>query len=134
MKRKIKIESSISNIYLVENAVDAFTCDAGVTQECYGKILIATLEAVNNAILHGNKSDSGKKVEIEMTVLTNSLTIKITDEGNGFSPEEIPDPTKPENLQAINGRGVFLMSKLADKISFNTKGNSVEMTFKNILS
>jgi serine/threonine-protein kinase RsbW len=54
----------------------------------------------------------------------------VSDEGKGFKPREIPDPTKPENIESTNGRGVFLMSKLADEIEFNKKGNSVKMTFK----
>ena len=49
-------------------------------------------------------------------------------------PEKVPDPTIPENIEALNGRGVFLMSQLADKIKYSKKGNSVTMTFKNILS
>ena len=63
-----------------------------------------------------------------------NLKIKVTDEGAGFRPENVPDPTMPENIEALNGRGVFLMSHLADKIEYTKKGNSVTMTFKNILS
>ncbi|MDQ1297030.1 MAG: serine/threonine-protein kinase RsbW, partial [Bacteroidota bacterium] len=73
-------------------------------------------------------------VEIEIQLNGNMLEVKITDEGSGFRPEKVPDPTFPENLEAINGRGVFLMSKLADEIKFNRKGNSVKLKFKNILS
>ena len=60
------------------------------------------------------------------------LNISVTDKGKGFKPAEVPDPTKPENIEAINGRGIFLMSKLADAIEFNKRGNSVTMIFKNI--
>ena len=60
------------------------------------------------------------------------LKIKVTDEGPGFKPEKVPDPTEPENIEALSGRGIFLMSRLADDIKFSKKGNSVKMTFKNI--
>ena len=63
-----------------------------------------------------------------------SLNITVTDEGQGFRPEKVPDPTIPENIEALNGRGIYLMSHLADKIKYSKKGNSVTMTFKNILS
>ena len=62
-----------------------------------------------------------------------SLLISVTDEGQGFKPETVPDPTTPENIEALNGRGIYLMSHLADKIEYTKKGNSVTMTFKNIL-
>lgn len=134
MLKKLKIGSSISNLSIVENAIDLVTGQAGINQDNYGKILVSTLEAVNNAIIHGNKSDSRKFVEIEIVVNGNILEVKVTDEGSGFRPEKVPDPTFPENIEAINGRGVFLMSKLADEIEFNKKGNSVKLKFKNILS
>ena len=132
MLRKLHIESKIANIRSIETAIDDLTTEYNISQEQYGKILIATLEAVNNAIIHGNRSDKTKFVDIELEIKRNELTITVTDEGKGFRPMEIPDPTKPENIEAINVRGVFLMRRLADKIKFNKEGNSVKMTFKNI--
>lgn len=133
MLKKFKIESDINNLRIVENIIDTITGEAGINQENYGKILIATLEAVNNAIVHGNKSDKKKYVKIEIFLEKNILKINIEDEGKGFKPNDVPDPTKPENIEALNGRGVFLMKKLADSIEFNNKGNCVKMTFKNIM-
>jgi serine/threonine-protein kinase RsbW len=132
MYKKIKIESSSENLRIIENAIDETTTILGISQDSYGKILVSTMEAVNNAILHGNRSDPKKIVEIVITYKTNELKIKVADEGPGFRPENIPDPTIPENIEALNGRGVYLMSHLADKIKYNKKGNSVTITFKNI--
>jgi serine/threonine-protein kinase RsbW len=84
--------------------------------------------------LHGNHSNPGKIVEIEISYKNSLLNIKVTDEGPGFKPEAVPDPTTPENIEELNGRGIYLMSHLADKIEYNTKGNSVTMTFKNNIS
>ena len=134
MYKKIKIESRIANIRIVEKAIDEATSEIGITADSYGKILVSTLEAVNNAILHGNNSDPDKIVDIEISLKGNSLHIKVTDEGTGFRPEKVPDPTTPENLETLNGRGVFLMSRLADKLKYSKKGNSVTMSFKNIVS
>jgi serine/threonine-protein kinase RsbW len=132
MQKQLKIESDIVNLNMVENAIDSLTSEIGISQDSYGKILVAVLEAVNNAIIHGNKADLKKSVKIEFWVKKKDLNVSVTDEGKGFKPEEVPDPTKPENLEALNGRGIFLMSKLADGITFNKKGNSVTMIFKNI--
>ena len=130
MQKTIRIESAIENLRVVENAIDALTNDAGISQDSYGKILIGTLEAVNNAIVHGNKSDLNKSVEVKFYLENNNLEVTVTDQGKGFKPSEIPDPTRPENIELLAGRGVFLMSKLADNIKFNKIGNSVTMTFK----
>lgn len=130
MQKTIRIESAIENLHVVENTIDTLTSDASISQDSYGKILIGTLEAVNNAIVHGNKSDINKFVVIDFEVKRNNLKVTVTDEGRGFNPSEIPDPTAPENIELLAGRGIFLMSKLADEIKFNDMGNSVTMIFK----
>ena len=130
--RDLKIESKMENLRIIENAVDEITNSLGINQDNYGKIMVATLEAVNNAVTHGNKFNPAKMVMVEITVEHNEMIITVTDEGTGFNPKSIPDPTKPENIEEISGRGVFLMTKLADSISFNEKGNSVTMKFREV--
>jgi len=133
MYKRIQIGSEIGNLRIVENMIDETTNEIGITQDSYGKILVSALEAVNNAIVHGNKSDPVKNVDIEIALVKKNLSIKITDEGNGFRPEEIKDPTIPENIEELNGRGIYLMSHLADKIEFSEKGNMVTIIFNNII-
>jgi serine/threonine-protein kinase RsbW len=134
MYKKISIGSIVGDLRIVENAIDETTALMGISQDNYGKILVCTMEAVNNAILHGNHSNPEKIVDIELSFENNTLQIKVTDEGQGFRPEKVPDPTRPENIEELNGRGIYLMSHLADFIEYSKKGNSVTMTFKNILS
>jgi serine/threonine-protein kinase RsbW len=134
MYKKIRIESQIANLRIVENAIDEATSVIGISQDNYGKILVSAMEAVNNAIIHGNKSDPDKIVDIEISCEKDELNIKVTDEGPGFRPDKVPDPTTPENIEELNGRGIYLMSHLADKIEYSPKGNSVIMTFRNILT
>ena len=134
MYKKISIESLVGNLRVVENAIDETTTTIGISQDNYGKILVCTMEAVNNAILHGNRSNPEKIVDVELSFENNSLKIKVTDEGPGFRPDKVPDPTTPENIEELNGRGIYLMSHLADIIEYSQKGNSVTMTFKNVLS
>lgn len=132
MHKKIRIGSEISNLRIVEKTIDEVSAELGVKEDYYGKILVSTLEAVNNAIMHGNKSDMKKFVNIEIVYRKKELFISVEDEGSGFKPGEIPDPTQPENIENLHGRGVFLMSKLADNIEFNKRGNRVTMSFKDI--
>jgi serine/threonine-protein kinase RsbW len=134
MHRKLKIESNINNLTIIESAIDEVMNEIGIKQQNYGKILVSTLEAVNNAITHGNKSKKEKMVNVEIIFRNEKLKIKVTDEGLGFLPENVPDPTKPQNLECVNGRGIFLMSRLADEVKYSKKGNAVTMLFKNIRS
>jgi len=115
---------------IVERIIDEISAELNISQDNYGKIMVSTMEAVNNAIIHGNKSDKSKYVVIKISGGKHLLKVSIEDEGTGFRPKEIPDPTKPENIENISGRGVFLMSKLADNIEFNEKGNRVTLLFK----
>jgi serine/threonine-protein kinase RsbW len=130
MKKKIIIDSDIKSLRIVEAAIDEISSDIGINKDNYGKILVSTMEAVNNAIVHGNNSEKSKKVEINISCRKNLLEISIADEGEGFKAEQIPDPTKAENIENTSGRGVFLMSRLADKLKFNERGNKVTMFFK----
>lgn len=132
MYKRLRIESKIGNLRIIENAIDEMTGEIGINQDNYGKIMVAALEAVNNAISHGNKNDDKKLVDVEIIYADNEMKITVTDEGTGFDPKKIPDPTMPENIEALSGRGVFLMKKLADSIEFNEKGNSVTMKFREV--
>lgn len=132
MNKILRIESNISNLRIVEKVLDEFSQELEMKEDCYGKVMVCTMEAVNNAIVHGNKLNENKFVEIELNYNRKKLKISVTDEGTGFIPGEIPDPTKTENIEKLSGRGVFLMSKLADKIEFNESGNKVIMLFKDI--
>lgn len=132
MKRKITIPSHIDNLRIIEKIIDEISAENGIKGESYGKILVATMEAVNNAIVHGNKSDVRKDVNIQIEIKDSLLEISVEDQGKGFDPRQIPDPTKPENIENISGRGVYLMSRLADEIEFNDSGNRVTIRFKDI--
>lgn len=82
------------------------------------KLMVSLTEAVNNAIMHGNKSDPKKKVRVVCECLPELLEFTITDEGVGFKPEKVKNPLKEENLLNTSGRGIFLMRTLMDKVEF----------------
>jgi serine/threonine-protein kinase RsbW len=88
---------------------------------------VGVTEALANAMMYGNSRDPGKLVTLEAWCAPHRVRIRITDEGSGFDPGALPDPTKPQNLARARGRGVFLIRELMDEVSFNELGNSVDM-------
>jgi serine/threonine-protein kinase RsbW len=129
MERTYKISSRIENLRKIEKLVDDLSAELKISSDIYGNILIASLEAANNAIIHGNKQDESKLVNISVKKDKRSLKIMIEDEGDGFDYQNIPDPTAPENIENVNGRGIFLMEKLSDSIEFTRNGATVELEF-----
>lgn len=126
---RMKIKSEIKNITLVENLIDKIIEDFNVSSDVYGKVLLAVVEGVNNAILHGNRGEKEKDVIIDYDVNPKTIQFNILDQGIGFDYTNLPDPTLPENLERASGRGVFLMKHLADEFEFNESGNEVRLTF-----
>lgn len=127
--RRIQLPSNKESVLQIEQFIDSFCEKREVTQDCYGNILIALTEAVNNAIEHGNGYQPDKLVIIEYEVFGDEVLFIVKDQGNGFDYKKIPDPTLPENILNTNGRGVFLMRNLADKFSFENNGSIVKLTF-----
>ncbi len=91
---------------------------------------VGLTEALSNAILYGNGRDPSKRVRVEVAVQSAKVTARVTDEGNGFDPTAIPDPTLPRNRQRVGGRGLFLMRQLMDEVRFNERGNSVTLILR----
>jgi serine/threonine-protein kinase RsbW len=128
----IKIASEPQNIAQVESFIAGVCKQYNVAEESYGNILISLTEAANNAIIHGNKSNRNKEIEIiaDFDSERRKLIFFIKDSGNGFDYKSLPDPTAPENLDRPCGRGVFLMMQLADLVVFSDNGSTVEMQFR----
>lgn len=90
-------------------------------------IHMAFEEAMMNAIRHGNECDEDKEVHVVISITDTNFYAKITDQGCGFDPDSIPDPTDDDNVDKSCGRGVMLMKNFIDEVIFNSKGNSVEL-------
>ncbi|MCR9100967.1 MAG: ATP-binding protein [bacterium] len=125
----LKLSSDTRNIALVESFVERAVEQYQIAPDIYGNILITLTEAVNNAIIHGNSNDESKTVQIQLRRKNNCLAVRVTDEGEGFDLTAVPDPTAPENLLQVGGRGVFLMQQLSDSVHFHNNGSTVEMHF-----
>lgn len=122
----LEIESDPNNIITVEEFVNYFAKDIGLSDEKISSLLLAVTEATTNAIIHANKSDKSKLVKVDVEVTDSKLIIKIKDEGKGFDPSKIPDPTHPENLLKDSGRGVYLMRVYMDELRYNVTDSGTE--------
>lgn len=110
--------SDIDMLDLVQSVSDHLGRQAGLDDEALHWVSVAVRESVTNAIRHGNGSDAGKRVHVEFTYLgaEEGLAIRVRDEGQGFDPDQLPDPLAPENLLKPSGRGIFLIRSFMDEL------------------
>jgi len=97
------------------------------SQEDIFAVHLALEEAFLNALKHGNKMDAKKEIKIDYSMDLGKIEISLTDKGDGFDPESVPDPRCGENLYKTEGRGLLLMRSYMDVVRFNERGNSVHM-------
>jgi len=123
-----------TDVRSIEDAVD-YVMERCRTCETYQKRLrlnfrVGLTEALTNAMLYGNEYDPSKRVRVEVTLERGRLEARVTDQGRGFDPSTIPDPTEPENILKSGGRGLFLMRQLLDEVSYNDQGNQVTLVLR----
>ncbi|WP_445666508.1 ATP-binding protein [Fodinibius sp. AD559] len=130
--KKLVLDSKFEEMGRLESFVDELKQWADVNDEDSNRIMLALSEAVNNAIMHGNNENPEKQVVVLSTFDEENriLTISVEDEGEGFDPEEIPDPLKEENLLNESGRGVYLIRQYADDVHFSKGGSKVTIIFQ----
>jgi serine/threonine-protein kinase RsbW len=128
--KKLLFPSKIENILLVENLVDDVCEQLEIKEKLYGNILVSITEAVSNGILHGNKSNPNKNIEVSYKIKNNTLYFAVKDQGLGFDYNNLPDPTDFNNIEKLMGRGVFLMKHLCDNVYFEDNGSKVILGFK----
>ena len=125
----LKIPSTPEQIRHIETYVKELAQEHNISDELYPNILISLTEAVNNAIIHGNNNDGTKFVDICFDKKEKTFAFQVSDQGSGFNPNKVPDPTLPENLECCGGRGVFLIKQLSDRVKFLNEGSTVEICF-----
>ncbi|GAK52677.1 anti-sigma regulatory factor [Candidatus Moduliflexus flocculans] len=126
---KICIPSSTEFIVPVVKFFEAMFVEKAFEKSLTMNIVTSVIEAVGNAIVHGNRSDSRKYVTITARIEGKSMTIEVHDEGRGFDIDALPDPLAPENLLNLSGRGLFLIRSFMDHVTsrFNGSGYSLCM-------
>jgi serine/threonine-protein kinase RsbW len=123
-----------SDLQVVEEAVDVIArhCLASGlgSRAARFNLRVALSEALSNAIVYGNGQDPAKSVDVRVEVAERDIAVHVRDQGEGFDPTIVPDPTLPDRVQRPDGRGLFLIRQLVDDVSFNDRGNSICMILR----
>jgi serine/threonine-protein kinase RsbW len=125
---EVVIPSDLAEGRRVQDDIESALQSAGYGDRDIFAIKLALEEAIVNAIKHGNQMDPGKRVSVWYAVGADRFEVKIADEGPGFNPADVPDPTQPENLERPCGRGVFLIRNLMTTVEYHGAGNVVHMS------
>ena len=124
---EVTISSDLAEARRIQTEIEDALQAAGYSEHDMFSIKLALEEALVNAIKHGNQMDAAKRVFVSYTVTAERFDIWITDEGLGFNPEEVPDPTAIENIERPCGRGLLLMRGFMTEVEYHPPGNSVSM-------
>lgn len=119
MEEKFTLPSRIESVDIAASRADEFAKRTGLGDEFISSIDLAVRESVANAVKHGNKLDETKPVEIRLSRLADRFEITVRDFGEGFNVDSIPDPTNPENLLKVNGRGILFMRTFMDEVEWS---------------
>ncbi len=127
----LTLKSTYKEVERVEEMLNALQADLGFNDEFYGRLMLAVSEAATNGILHGNKLDESKTVDIKAYLDQDNgkLIFESQDQGDGFDPDDIPNPLAEENLLKTSGRGVFLMKEYADEVNYSEGGTRLTLAF-----
>jgi len=130
---ELKFPSRIEAVGEAADAVSEFMRSIGVGEDVAFGVDMAVREAITNAVVHGNKLDAGKDVQLRLRTTPEGFEITVHDQGTGFDPNNVPDPTKDENILKTSGRGIFFMRNFMDEVSWSkgeNGGTNVRMTKK----
>lgn len=129
-KKKLVLRSSFEELEKLEPFIHELQEWASLSDDQRDRIMLPLSEAVNNAIIHGNKLQEDKDVTVVAELNDCHLAISVEDQGEGFDPGTIPDPLQEENLLNTGGRGVYLIKQYADDVDFSKNGAKVIMYFR----
>jgi serine/threonine-protein kinase RsbW len=130
LQAHLVLSSRFENIEVAERTLVDLCVQAGCGGEDEYWLVTALREALANAIRHGNQQDPARKVKVDFTICDCTVTMRVEDEGEGFDPTAIPDPTSPENLLRPSGRGIFYIRQFMNHVEFSRAphgGTSVVM-------
>ena len=116
---RLSIGSDLEQVDLVGIVIESTLEQIGVDSDQSHWLVMSVREAVINAIVHGNRRDADKRVVVKVDLDGSDFVVKIRDEGEGFDPDSLPDPTAAENLLRPSGRGIFMMRQFADSIEYS---------------
>jgi len=121
-----EIPSDKSLLPALDEFIVGVAKEAGLSHEKFNNLSLSFSEAVSNSIIHGNKNDPDKRIRITVKVDNSKMIIIIKDQGKGFNPDSIQDPTKPENLLKESGRGIHIIKSFVDELKYNFTNEGTE--------
>lgn len=127
--KELVLTSSYEELERVEGLLNDLQQALGFDDEFYARLMLTVSEAATNAVVHGNDLDASKKATIIAEVSDSELIFTTTDEGEGFVPDDVPNPLDEENLLKPSGRGVFLMQEYADGVEYQNEGRTLILKF-----
>jgi len=127
LPHQVVIASDLRAARGVEEEIVRRAVTFGYSRECAFALRLAIEEAIVNGHRHGNGTDSSKKITISYDVNERRVVVRVRDEGKGFDPATIPDPTHPERIPLPSGRGIMLMRSYLDEVAYNDRGNEVQL-------
>ena len=119
----LKFPSRIEAVAEAAAAVSDFMKSLGLSEDVAFGVDMAVREAITNAVVHGNKLDAAKVVELRLRNTPEAFEITVHDQGTGFNPNDVPDPTKEENILKTSGRGIFFMRNFMDEVDWSVGAN-----------
>ncbi|MFO0837475.1 MAG: ATP-binding protein [Phycisphaerae bacterium] len=126
------VQNDLRAVKIPEDRIMSLLERAGYDGDTLFAIKLALEEALTNAVKHGNKNDRAKRVVVRYHIDPSRVVVAIRDQGNGFRPTAVPDPTAEENLERPNGRGIMLMQAYMTRVQYNEAGNEVWMLKENL--
>jgi serine/threonine-protein kinase RsbW len=115
---ELSLPSRIDTVAKAAAAVAEFLSRSGISDDAAFGIDMAVREAVTNAVIHGNRQDENKTVDVTLKSSPEAVEISVHDQGPGFNPEDVPDPTAAENILKASGRGIFFMRTFMDEVDW----------------
>jgi serine/threonine-protein kinase RsbW len=132
-QKELIISSDLDNLNKVEKFNQKICHQVGLSDEQCDNMAIALTELAINSIMHGNKEDKSKKVKFHAVIKDDRIEVSILDEGSGFDPEKLPNPTNPQNIWKEHGRGIFLVQNLIDEVNFEKTPEGMKITLTEYL-
>ena len=124
---EVIVPNDLRSAKKAEDRIMAELMRCGYDSDTSFAIKLSLEEAITNAVKHGNKNDPAKRIVVRFQITVQRTVIMVADDGAGFSPDEVPDPTADKNLERPNGRGIMLMHAYMTKVWFSETGNEVWM-------
>ena len=125
---RLEIQSDPAVLPQVEEFIEKAVKDSNIEKSELNNLMMAVNEATTNGMLHGNKADINKKVIITLAINNKQVKVTIKDQGNGFDPSKVPDPTTPENIFKRSGRGLFIMKTCMSEVDYKFTPDGTELS------